>query len=111
MVRYGQVLSLLVYLRAEDNDNDDDVGEDAGVDVCCVVAPKSAVALESIVGASFAASARTDVGMLHSSRKRVQLRSGVPVVSIAWLHFFEPPSVVEEEHGVGHEELGLVGAT
>jgi hypothetical protein len=89
------VLSLLVYLRTDGGD-DEDVGEDAALDVWCVVAPTCAVALDSTVDASFAASARADVGMLHSSRKRVQLRSGVPVVSIAWLHFFEPPSVVEE---------------
>lgn len=83
------------------------MGEGAGAEVCCVVAPECAVALDSTVGASFAASARVDAGALHSSRKRAQLRSGVPVVSIAWLHFFEPPSEVEEEHGVGQEELGL----
>ena len=84
-----------MYLRTDDG-NDEGVDEDAGVVVCRVVALECAVALDWRVGASFAASAKADVGMLHSSRKRVQLRSGVPVSSIAWLHFFEPPSVVEE---------------
>ena len=93
------MLSLLVYFRADDG-NDEDVGEDAGAIVCCVVVPECAAALKSTVVASFAASAKADVGMLHSSRKRAQLRSGVPVVRIAWLHFFELPSVVEKKHGV-----------
>jgi hypothetical protein len=98
-VRYGHVLPLLAYLRTDDGDGEY-VGEDAGVDVCCGVAPSCAVALDSPFAASFAASTRADVDTLHSSRRRVQLRSGVPVVRIAWLHFFELPSVVEKKHGV-----------
>ena len=98
-MRYGHVLPLLAYLRTDDGDGEY-VGEDAGVDVCCGVAPSCAVALDSPFAASLAASARADVDTLHSSRRRVQLRSGVPVVRIAWLHFFELPSVVEKKHGV-----------
>jgi hypothetical protein len=85
----------VVYLRTDDGDGED-VGEEAGAEVCCAVAPEGAVALDSTVEASFAASARANVGVLHSSKKRAQLRSGVPVVRIAWLHFFKPPSVVDE---------------
>ena len=98
-MRYGHVLPLLAYLRTDDGDGEC-VGEDAGVDVCCGVAPSCAVALDSPFAASFAASARADADTLHSSRRRVQLWSGVPVVRIAWLHFFELPSVVEKKHGV-----------
>ena len=98
-MRYGHVLSLLVYLRTDDGDGEY-VGEDARVDVCCGVAPSFLAAVGSLFAASFVASARADADTLHSSRRRVQLRSGVPVVRIAWLHFFELPSVVEKKHGV-----------
>jgi hypothetical protein len=93
-VRYGDVVSVSAHLRAEDG-NGEDVGEDAGVDVCCVVPPESAVALDSTVAVSFAPWASADVGMLQSSRKSVHLRSGAPIVGIAWLHCLSKPVCVQ----------------
>jgi hypothetical protein len=81
-----------VYLGAAHSD--DNVGEVAGVAACCVVAPECAVALELIGAESFAASARAGVGMLQSSR-RVHLRSGEPIVGIAWVHCLVKPVSVQ----------------
>ena len=84
MVRYGDVFSLSVYLRIADGGGSMGVG--VVVDVCCVVAPEAAVALASTVAVPFAAPANAAVGLLHISRRIVQLRSEAPVVIIAWLH-------------------------
>lgn len=72
-------------------------GEGVGVDVCCVVAPECAVAFDSTVAVPFAASASAGVDMLHSSRKRVHLRSGAPIVGIAWLHGLSKPVRVQND--------------
>lgn len=87
IVRYGEVLSLSEYLRV-DRGEGEGKGTEVACDVWCVVAPGYApVALDLVVTVSFAAvSAETSVDELHSSRRKVQLRSGAPVASIAWVH-------------------------
>lgn len=89
MVRYGEVLSLSEYLRVDrDEGEGEDKANEVACDVWCVVAPEYApAALCSAVVVSFAAlSASTDVDVLHSSKRMVQLWSEAPVVSIAWVH-------------------------
>ena len=118
MVRYGDVLSLLGYRLVvssesvgEDEGEGEGAGDEAGCKVSCVVAPEYAVvALASAVAVSFAAvSANASGCRLHSSRRRVQLRRGAPVVSIARLHRLETQVRVpgDDESRPGEVPVGL----
>jgi hypothetical protein len=78
------------------------------VEARCVVALGDAVAPWSttVVAVSFAACANADVGRVHRSRKAVHLRSGAPIVGIAWAHCSIEPEVQASRSAVyGHHAL------
>lgn len=69
---------------------------DAAVAVCCVVVLWTALAPSSLRCVSFAAWAAADERMLQkSSRKSVHLRSGAPIVGIAWSHSLSKPCLLQ----------------
>lgn len=82
-------------MRGAGEDDDDD-GDDQDEDGEAVVGRGAvvlwdAVAPSSLVCVSFAAWAAERRTLQKSSRKSVHLRSGAPIVGIAWLHSLTKP--------------------
>ena len=93
------------------------VGCEDAVEAPCCVTLEAAVAPEVDVTLLFAAWASAVVGALQRSRNAVHLRSGVPIVGIAWSHSLARLEFLQADcskdgtgHGHRHTCGGLGGS-